>query len=413
VSSGDESKTPFQASFLQIVLGLLFPGSQSSDLEQYLKLIRKAHGCPVINSSGPFRSCWDITSLFAVLFCTFSVPYDMCFEPPKSNPASIIDMIVEAFFLIEICLNFFTTYIDADDGEEVRNHLFIAITYAKAWLPIDLVSSIPSEMVTRIVEASSDGNSGNLDVLSKLRIIRILRLTKLLRLLRIKQLMEAIELAIPSMRTVFGLFRLLFMMMILAHIQACVFFLMAKQNIGNSWVSKYHFGCCDANINFVTTAQQLAMEEDLGTEACFDPADLPSLEVLYTNSIYWSFTTLTSVGYGDITPCNEFEMVYCTGGMLLGSGMFAYIVGNISEVITAVAGQKVALKNRMRELQEYIVARKLPKEVGVSVSMGLKAGNFYFIYACMRIYTYTCLHVCILHKISTSGFQFSIYLAQF
>lgn len=37
---------------------------------------------------------------------------------------------------------------------------------------------------------------------------------------------------VPAMRTVFGLFRLLFMMLILAHIQACVFFLMAKQNLG-------------------------------------------------------------------------------------------------------------------------------------------------------------------------------------
>ena len=56
-------------------------------------------------------------------------------------------------------------------------------------------------------------------------------------------------------------------------------------------------------------------------------------------------------------------------GMLLGSGMFAYIVGNISEVITAVAGQKIALKEKMRELQEYIVARKLPKEVSQGASI--------------------------------------------
>ena len=41
--------------------------------------------------------------------------------------------------------------------------------------------------------------------------------------------------------------------------------------------------------------------------------------------------------------------------------------GNISEVITAVAGQKIALKTRMRELQEYIVARKLPKEISMQV----------------------------------------------
>ena len=63
-------------------------------------------------------------------------------------------------------------------------------------------------------------------------------------------------------------------------------------------------------------------------------------------------------------------------GMLLGSGMFAYIVGNISEVITAVAGQKIALKEKMRELQEYIVARKLPKEVA---SFPLNANTLYFV----------------------------------
>jgi hypothetical protein len=33
-----------------------------------------------------------------------------------------------------------------------------------------------------------------------------------------------------------------------------------------------------------------------------------------------------------------------------------------------VAGQKIALKNRMKELQEYIVARKLPKDISIQVS---------------------------------------------
>ena len=334
----------------------------------HLQTIRSTQYCPMISSTGAFRSSWDIASLFAVLFCTFSVPYDMCFSPPKSNPSSITDMVVEAFFIIEIFLNFFTTYIDTDDGEEVKHPLLIAVNYSRAWLPIDLVSSIPSEMIERIFNTvSASGDTSNLAVLSQLRIIRILRLTKLLRLLRIKQLMEDIELKVPSMRTVFGLFRLLFMMMMLAHIQACVFFVVAKQNIGNSWVSKYHLGCCDSNLNFVSGAAQIAMEEEADIDPCFKPEDMPSLDVLYTNAIYWSFTTLTSVGYGEITPCNEYEMVYSTFGMLLGSGMFAYIVGNISEVITAVAGQKIELKNRMRELQDYIVTRRLPKDISLQL----------------------------------------------
>jgi hypothetical protein len=326
----------------------------------------------MISCTGPFRSFWDICSLVLVLYCTFSVPYDMCFEPPKSDAASIVDLIVEAFFIIEIFLNFFTTYFDPDDGEEIVHPLFIAIGYIKSWMPIDLVSSIPSEMITRIYPVlfpDPDGTGGPPDALSKLQIIRILRLAKLLRLLRIKQLMEDIEMAVPSMRTVFGLFRLLFMMMILGHIQACIFYVMAKQNIGNSWVSKFHAGCCDPNLDFISGDQQLEMETaGLRDEGCFTIDDMPSLEVLYTNSIYWSFTTLTSVvsrictaealhckigpgfverrkiclvlvlvaihmcltnfqGYGDITPCNEYEMIYATSSMLVGSGMFAYIVG--------------------------------------------------------------------------------------
>ena len=56
---------------------------------------------------------------------------------------------------------------------------------------------------------------------------------------------------------------------------------------------------------------QMEMEKPEEIHLCFSPADLPSLEVLYTTAIYWSYTTLTTVGYGDITPCNEYEMLWC------------------------------------------------------------------------------------------------------
>ena len=70
----------------------------------------------------------------------------------------------------------------------------------------------------------------------------------------------------------------------------CMGLLMVYTQIsGNSWVSKFHAGCCDANLNFVTSAQQAKMKEsgEWTGEECFTEADLPSLEVLYTNSIYW------------------------------------------------------------------------------------------------------------------------------
>jgi len=358
----DENFVPTTCS---VFSALCREGMSDDDMALHLKTIRIKRYCTMISSTGNFRSCWDITSLFVVLYCTFSVPYDLCFNPPKSPTASAVDMAVEAFFIIEIFMNFFTTYLD-EDGTEISHPLFIATKYAKSWLIIDLISSIPSEMVVRVYQASQSGDKQeDFTVLARLQVIRILRLTKLLRLLRIKQLMEDIELQVPAMRTVFGLFRLFFITMIIAHVQACCFFAVAKENIGNSWVSKYYSGCCKNNLNYVTAEMQMEMEKLEEIDPCFAPADLPSLEVLYTTAIYWSFTTLTSVGYGDITPCNEYEMLWCVCGMLIGSGVFAYIVGNISEVITAVEGQKIELKRRMRELQEYILARKLPKEISV------------------------------------------------
>jgi len=34
--------------------------------------------------------------------------------------------------------------------------------------------------------------------------------------------------------------------------QACIFYLIASTNIGNSWVSKLHFDCCDPMLDAFT-----------------------------------------------------------------------------------------------------------------------------------------------------------------
>jgi hypothetical protein len=57
------------------------------------------------------------------------------------------------------------------------------------------------------------------------------------------------------------------------------------------------------------------------------------------------------------------EILFSIASMVIGSAMFAYIVGNISSVVTNVKGQEIKLRQRMRELQEYIALRKIPKSM--------------------------------------------------
>ena len=51
------------------------------------------------------------------------------------------------------------------------------------------------------------------------------------------------------------------------------------------------------------------------------------------NSIYWSITTLTNVGYGDMHPVNASEMIFDIFYMLFNLGLTAYLIGNMTNLV--------------------------------------------------------------------------------
>ena len=50
---------------------------------------------------------------------------------------------------------------------------------------------------------------------------------------------------------------------------------------------------------------------------------------LYITSIYWTFTTLTTVGYGDITPYTIIEKLLALCWMVFGVGFYSFTIGNL------------------------------------------------------------------------------------
>merc|ERR1719261_1812100 len=54
---------------------------------------------------------------------------------------------------------------------------------------------------------------------------------------------------------------------------------------------------------------------------------------VYILALYWSVMTLTSVGYGDITPQNSLEYVVAVILMVIVAYVWAYIVGSIVSLL--------------------------------------------------------------------------------
>ena len=58
-----------------------------------------------------------------------------------------------------------------------------------------------------------------------------------------------------------------------------------------------------------------------------------SLWNLYITAIYWSITTLTTTGYGDLHAENPREMLFAIFYMLFNLGLTSYLIGNMTNLV--------------------------------------------------------------------------------
>jgi hypothetical protein len=128
-------------------------------------------------------------------------------------------------------------------------------------------------------------------------------------------------------------------MIFLAHMLGCFWFYMASiEGLDPdivTWVSSYDDGS--------------ALDAD------------PQRQYLF--SVYWALTTLTTVGYGDITPTNDLERSYSLFALLLGALVFGFMLSSIGSLVQAIDRQAAITENNMDEVKEYMRWRRLPRDL--------------------------------------------------
>lgn len=164
--------------------------------------------------------------------------------------------------------------------------------------------------------------------LAILRLVRILRLLKLIRVLRASRIYQRFQARNSLPHSVEAMIKLLLMLIICSHWMACLWIMSATLQKDLSTAETPPYTWLDALAESYFCDADGCDEDEPSDHLSHNGRDK------YFAAVYWSVTTITSVGYGDITPQNPGEMLICTFWLLLGSTIWAYVIGNATAIVS-------------------------------------------------------------------------------
>lgn len=80
----------------------------------------------------------------------------------------------------------------------------------------------------------------------------------------------------------------------------------------------------------------------------------------YFSALYWTTQTLSTVGYGDVTPATNAQRLYAMVVMIFGVGVYGYIIGNVASILASIDPAKANYLQNMERLSSFMNYRNIP-----------------------------------------------------
>ncbi|KAJ0090145.1 hypothetical protein Patl1_12782 [Pistacia atlantica] len=251
----------------------------------------------IISPFDPRYRCWEAFLILLVLYTAWVCPFEFGFLLKPSKPLAILDNIVNGIFAIDIILTFFVAYLDKASYLLIDNPKLIAWKYTRSL------------------------SYGYFNIL---RLWRLRRVSKLFARLEKDKNYNYVRVRYVKLSCV---------TLFVVHCAACFFYFLAENypEPDRTWIGQT-LG------NFKQT----------------------SLRVKYVTSIYWSITTFTTTGYGDIHPANTRERLFDIFYMFLNLGLLSYLLGNMNNLVIHGTSRTRQFRDTIQAASSFAKRNQLP-----------------------------------------------------
>jgi CRP-like cAMP-binding protein len=297
---------------------------------------------PVIMPQSRFRITWDTVGMLFLIYNIMVVPYRVAWDRNATLRSGwfLVESVIDWFFVLDICINFRTAVV-CKGGSLDETHVLsleahvMAQQYLKKWFWVDLSSSVPIDFFVTIMDSDSHSNTKGIKLV---RILRLAKFLKLLKVLKIQGLSEQLQDHFNMNDKYKKVMLMLIEVIYLTHIIACGWFWVSRGEGEHGWYARW------------------SSDNNNRGSPMFSPHEVV---VQYVWCLYWAMTTISTVGFGDISPATMNEALFTILAMGVGVAFFGYLLGNVSEIV-ATDSVSARIQERMQSINGYMRSRNIP-----------------------------------------------------
>ncbi len=273
-------------------------------------MTRALRALPVFRYDGTAKVVYNAFLIFVALAGTIITSYRLTFRDVRLDA---LYWLITALYVLDIPYSF---------NQAVKKGLVvysdrrsIARLYLRGWFAVDVIAAIPFAAVFSPFVGGHLASLGPLlDIIVVTKVLKMGKISKVSAVFR--DIRESLSINPALMRLV----TFAFWFVTVIHLMACGWVL-----IGAS-------------------------------EKARPPFDQ------YLRGLYWTVTTIATIGYGDYTPSHDSnpQIIYTIVVMIFGVGMYGYIIGNVATLIANLDTARATYQEKMEEINEFLRTKRVP-----------------------------------------------------